>query len=353
MNITILDTGQNQIDIIDTFESLVWVDSAQKNGYFELKMEWNSDVYNSIKKSYYFRIPDSESSMIVEDIQIVTEAEEGNSILVTGRCLKTTLYQRIVWGLKTISGSLQDGLLSIFNENIINPTLSVRKIDDFIFLVSDDPEITALTIEAQYDGEYIYDVVEGMCIQKQLCFDIIHGDNGEMIFMLYKGADRSYDQIINPYVVFSPNFDNLSNSNYLESIKNYKNVAMVVGEGEGDARTNTIIGTASGLERREIFVDASSITSYVDENQTLTASQYLELIKTKGNEVLAENTVTTAFEGETETTNMYVYGVDYFLGDIVQIENEFGCTAKSMITEVMISEDENGKLIVPVFSAVE
>ena len=353
MDITLLDTELTAIEVIDKFDSLVWVDRARKFGDFELKIPWDGAVYSILQKEYYLRIPDSESSMIIEDIQIETDAENGNFILVTGRCLKTTLYRRVVWGLKTINGSLQAGLKSIFNENIINPTLAARKIDNFIFVDSTDPEITELAIEAQYDGDYIYEVVESLCELADLCFDVVHGENGELLFMLYKGADRSYDQVANPYVVFAPNFDNLLSSNYLESVKRYRNVAMVVGEGEGSTRKNTIVGTASGLDRREIFVEASDITSQLDNDQVLPEAQYLELLKTRGNETLSECKKVTAFEGETDANNMFKYGTDYFLGDIVQIENEYGCVARSMITEVMISEDENGKLIVPVFSAVE
>ena len=46
----------------------------------------------------------------------------------------------------------------------------------------------------------------------------------------------------------------------------------------------------------------------------------------------------------------HTYGVDYFLGDIVQIENEYGIQASAQITEIIETENESGYSIIPTFS---
>ena len=75
-----------------------------------------------------------------------------------------------------------------------------------------------------------------------------------------QGADRSYDQFTNPYVIFSPKFENVINTNYLESKKTLKTVTLVAGEGEGaDRRITTVAcasGAGTGLNRRELYTDA-------------------------------------------------------------------------------------------------
>ena len=48
----------------------------------------------------------------------------------------------------------------------------------------------------------------------------------------------SFSQTERPPVIFSPSFDNLIKSKYIESTKTYKNVGLVAGEGEGSARKN-------------------------------------------------------------------------------------------------------------------
>lgn len=45
--------------------------------------------------------------------------------------------------------------------------------------------------------------------------------------------------------------------------------------------------------------------------------------------------------------------IDYNLGDIVEVENEYGLKARVRITEVIESEDENGYTCIPKFENVE
>jgi len=47
---------------------------------------------------------------------------------------------------------------------------------------------------------------------------------------------------------------------------------------------------------------------------------------------------------------MYKYGEDYFLGDTVLIENDYGIKAKATIVEITEVEDETGYKIVPKLS---
>ena len=49
----------------------------------------------------------------------------------------------------------------------------------------------------------------------------------------------------------------------------------------------------------------------------------------------------------------YVLNKDYFLGDIVQVINEYGISATPRIIEIIESEDENGTSVVPTFSTWE
>lgn len=68
-------------------------------------------------------------------------------------------------------------------------------------------------------------------IPKNVGFRIKLSDDNKFVFKLYAGADRSYDQFTNPYVIFSPKFENVINTNYLESKKTLKTVTLVAGEG--------------------------------------------------------------------------------------------------------------------------
>lgn len=352
MDLLVLNKSLDVIAIVDVYESIIWTERYYEYGDFELYTAMTQDILNYIKTDNYIQRVGSDRVMIIEEIKIDTDSETGNHITITGRSLESILDRRVVWSQTTISGNLQNGLKKLINENIISPSKEERKISNFIFKDSTDSQITGLTVEAQYTGDNLYDVISKVCEEKSIGFKVSLNENKQFVFELYAGADRSYEQTNYPYVVFSPNFDNIINSNYLESKENLKNVALVGGEGEGTARKYLAIGNTSGLDRRELFVDARDISSEGEDGQTLTTEQYNELLKQRGNEYLADYTDLVSFEGAVETNIMYKYGVDFFDGDIVQIANEYGHEAKVRILEVVISENEEGNSVYPTFKTI-
>lgn len=352
MDLLVLNKNLDVIAIVDVYESIIWTERYYEYGDFELYTAMTQDLLNYIKTDNYIQRVGSDRVMIIEEIRIDTDSDTGNHITVTGRSLESILDRRVVWSQTTISGNLQNGLKKLINENIISPSKEERKISNFIFKDSTDSQITGLTVEAQYTGDNLYDVISKVCEEKSIGFKVSLNENKQFVFELYAGADRSYEQTNYPYVVFSPNFDNIINSNYLESKENLKNVALVGGEGEGTARKYLAIGNTSGLDRRELFVDARDISSEGEDGQTLTTEQYNELLKQRGNEYLADYTDLVSFEGAVETNIMYKYGVDFFDGDIVQIANEYGHEAKVRILEVVISENEEGNSVYPTFKTI-
>ena len=353
MDILVKDTNFNNVAVIDTYKSLIWTDRYNQCGDFELHLPVRQEFLESLKEDNYLQIKDSEHAMIVQDISVDSDAEEGNSLTITGKSLETILERRIVWGQKIITGNLQDGLETLFNEAIISPTIPERKIDNFIFLKSDDPRITELTIDAEYTGDDLYTIVTNICVEHNIGFKLVLNDDNRFVFSLYSGEDRSYNQTENPYVVFSPKFENIINSNYYTSKANYRNVTLVAGEGdEYRYRQTVVVGSASGLDRREIFTDASSVQQDSEE-ATLSNAEYLSVLETEGSKTLNDHKISSAFEGEVETTQTYKFGKDYFVGDTVQIANEYGHEGTAYISELIISHSETGVSIYPTFTKVE
>jgi len=351
MSLTILDTNFIQTNIIDNFESLLWVDRYAECGDFELFTSVTDEIINALKSDYYLINSSSDHVMIVEDIKIKSDVENGNTIAFSGRSVESILDRRIVWNQTTIDGNLQDGIVRLLNENIINPTDVNRKISNFNYELSTDVSVTSLTLNAQYIGLTLLEVIKGICDSNKIGFKIKVVD-GVFIFSLYAGIDRSYDQTVNPYVEFTPKFDNLLNSNYEESNKALKTVSLVVGEGEATSRLTTIIGDSVELSRREIFTDGSNISRTVD-TIVLTEVEYKELLKQRGVENLLLNSSTELFDGEVDTTQTYKIGEDFFIGDVVQIANEYGMESKSRVTEIIYSKSIEGMDVYPTFVKVK
>lgn len=351
MELLVLNTDFESIAIIDTYESMIWTDRYNSYGDFEIFFAMDERLLTFLKEDNYVWLKDSEHSMIIEEIKINADTEEGNHLIVTGRSLESILERRIIWGQRIFKGNLQNAVQTMLNESVISPSIADRKISNFIFVPSTDPKVTNLTIDNQYTGDDLYTVIKGLCEENNVGFKIVLTDDNKFAFSLYAGADRSYDQTDNPYVVFSPNFENIINSNYFSSKANFRNVTLVAGEGEGASRKTTVVGSGSGLNRRELFTDARDISSDTEEG-TLSDADYAAQLRTRGLKSLADYTVTTAFEGAVEVTRLFKYGEDFFIGDIVQIANEYGNEGAAYISELIISRSDEGFSVYPTFKTL-
>lgn len=356
MEALILDSKYDVVDVVDTFESFIWTDRFLGYGDFELYTPVESKYFPNLKENLYLMLKGSERLMILEDLNIATDFENGDRITVTGRSLESILDRRIIWKQTILSGSFQDAIQKLLNENIISPAQESRKIPNFTFKVSDDPYILGLTIDAQYYGENLYNSIIELCEARKVGFRILPKGAGGFEFELYNGEDRSFSQDENLWVEFSPRFDNLLSSNYLKSSKLKKTAALAAGEGEGaDRKTIEVLddsGGGSGLTRKELFVEAS-ITTATEDGSTISETEYNKQLKEKGKTALAETKVTETFEGEIDTTNQYVYSRDFFIGDIVQIVNEYGKESRVRITEIVQSQDASGTKITPTFISMD
>lgn len=353
MDILVLDENLEVIDIVETFNSFIWTDRYNEYGDFELRISIDDRSVKALRIDRYLQNRDSDHLMIIDTLEIDSDAEDGTYLVVTGKSLESILGRRIVWGLKILEGNLQNGIKSLLNENVISPSNLDRKINNFVFEESTDPLITELSIKAQYTGDNLYDVIHTICENQNLGFKVTLNDSKQFVFKLYSGKDRSYSQSENPYVIFSPKFDNLLSGNYIESKAAWKNVTLVGGEGEGTERRYTAVGNVSGLKRREIFTDARDVSSTTEAGETISSDAYISLLRQRGKEKLSENVNVMSFEGEAEMTQMFRYGVDFFNGDVVQLEDEYGHEVKARITEIVTSESETGFYRYPTFVTIE
>jgi hypothetical protein len=351
MDLLILNENFETIEVIDKYKSLIWTDRFNKCGDFEIYTTASTDTIQTLQKDYYVWQENSEHQMIIGNIKIENDVEVGNYLTITGESLESILKRRIIWEQTSISGKLQDGIYKLLDNAIINPTDANRKISNFIFVESTDESITELTVDAQYTGDNLYDVIVTLCQNASIGFKITLSNENNLEFRLYAGTDRSYNQTTNPYVTFSPNFENIINSNYNESSIEYKNVALVAGEGEGTARKSITVGDtdSSGLNRRELYVDARDLQS-TDSSST---KDYYAKLTQRGNEKLTDYKITKTFEGEIESTQLYQYNKDFFMGDICQMENEYGIESRVRITEFIYSDDSDGTKTYPTLEVIE
>lgn len=353
MDIYVLDTSFEIVGIIDKYTSVIWTTRYFTYGDFELYMGASEGVLSLLQKgNYLVRQQDMSGGeyrnvMIILNREITTDVEDGDNLIVTGRCLKSILNRRIIINQTILNGTVESCIQRLITENIISPTDTARQINNFI--LGPDTLSSSETMKQQITGKNLGEIVSEICAAFGIGYDV-YISNGKFVFYLYEGTDRTTAQSTNPKVIFSSEYDNLISSDYKQSYNNFANAVTVAGEGEGVDRKKVTVGTVSGLDRFEIWVDARNTSSNGGE---ISETDYLAQLTQEGNEALIEHGVTTSFEGQVENTDNCTIGTNYFLGDLVQVENYYGISAATRIIEVIYSEDVNGVDVIPTFSEME
>lgn len=351
MDIYTLDGLNGAVGIVDNFQSVIW--NQQYFGQSDLQLvapatEKNIELLTigtMLVRATDIAVGEIRNVMVIESVKMSHEEDKGFLLIITGKGLKHILSRRIVWSQLTYENETVENIIrDVLVKNLINPPDTDRAIPGFTLAAAKGFEETA---DLQLFSENIGEWLENICTEHNYGWDV-YIKNSKYVFELYKGTDRTYNS--DSPVVFSPRYDNLFSSTYQNSLENYANTALVGGEGEGVDKKSASIGSATGLDRYEGYIDGSSVSS---NNGLIFQEDYAELLKSYGETEIKQFQKTQVFEGEIEPNGMFKLNVDYFLGDVVQIENERGIKATPRITEIIYSEDENGTKIVPTFSEWE
>lgn len=351
--------------VLDTYQSVIWTERYNEFGDFEIYAPVTMAILDGIKIGYYLTSETMDSCMIVESISISSDVENGHYISIKGRSLESILDRRIVWNQTRLRMNLEESIKKLLEDAILIPDDNARRISNFEFRWSDDVYIQSIQIDKQFTGDNLYDAIVSLCQLYDIGFKIMLEEQSIFVFQLYKGQDRSYEQETNPYVVFSPNFENIINSSYSENVVDLKTITLVAGEEKDDIRTTAVVEKPgyinTGLERREMFTDARDISSRDEEAEpdedgnipSISPEEYNALLESRGLEYLYENNSDNSFEGQVDSKHIFVYNRDFFKGDIVQIVGFTGNLIQARIVEVIYSQDETGEDLYPTFQLLE
>lgn len=347
----VLDTQLQPVALLDVYSSFVWADRYVGMSDFELALPFDKALLPVIQEGYYIQQPMSDNTMIIETLAIRTDLDDGPQLLASGRCLKSILDRRIVWGKTISSSNLDYSVRQLLNANILAPLLPERMVPNFVFPASTDSRVLSTIVDDEFFAESLLEAIDRLCDPEMIGSKIVFNDANQFEFSLYSGRDRSYDSLTDSFVVFSPDYENLRNSEYVTSKAGLKNAALIVGEEVDGVNRTATVGNTSGLARREIAVQATDVKSGV-EPPTPPPAAYFAILQRRGEAVLDKTALVEGFSGEVDSTQMFVYGQDFFLGDIVQVENEYGLVGTSRVAEVIFSSDASGNLVTPTFISV-
>ena len=345
---------------IDIFSSLLWTDRYNQIGEFELVRPVMSDFQELVKPNNIFKLAGTKSAMFVEYSTIEMGVENMPRHIIKGRSITSILTRRIIWNQTEVEGTVFECASKLLNENLINPDEihggEKRKIANFKIIDnrSEQPSLNS-KVKMQFTAMTLYDALFKIFELFNIGFKIELNDKSEFEFVMYSGVNRSYSQDILPYVVFSSKYENLISSTWVSDALQMKNYVKIYGAGEGEKRKVAEFGYSDelkDLDRIELPVDARDISDKLDSYDVeIDSITYNDMLMKRGIEKLKEMSLTESFDGQVETSITYHLNEDFWLGDIVQIENEFGVTAPSRIIEIVHSQDDSGIKIYPTFKS--
>ena len=319
--------------VIENQTSLIWTRKYAETGFFELYAPITEDNLKFLKEGNIIWKRGSDDAGVIEDIKL-EESHLKNEITAKGRFLESYMDRRIIKGTFSFKGTTEKAMRAMLSTEPL-PLVELGELNGFTETVD---------FQATYKNLLTYE--QKLAKGSALGFRFRPNFNDrKIIFEVYKGVDRTTAQRVNNRVIFSESYNNLNNTIYRENKQLYKNVAYVGGEGEGAARKIVVVGDATGLERREMFVDARDLQS-----EGLSTAEYEALLRTRGEEALQNNLASSSFECNTGADVNFQYKKNYDLGDIVTVKkNKWGITANKRITEIREIYEYGGMSIEPTF----
>jgi hypothetical protein len=338
MEIRIYDPQLDFKGISENQTSFVWTWRYFESGEFRIYLPLTEDNLALYKIGNLVTYRGANEAGVIEDLTLRNTSTE-RVIVARGRFLTSYMDRRLVRPTLNFSGKVEVAMRKMLSDAVAIPLVQLGTLNGF-----------TETIEFQATYKNLLTMEEKLSKGSNIGFRFRPDFTAKAIyFETYKGVDRSRTQTDRAFVEFSDMFDNLNSVENRQNDQLLKNVGYVGGEGEGSQRVYVTVGNDSltGLERREVFIDAKDISS-----DDLTTAQYRSALTTRGNEKLNEQIFSNSYECTTIPSGNFEYKRDYDLGDIVTIKKaDWGLNTNLRITEIQEVYEHGSATIVPTFGS--
>ena len=348
--------------VCDSFSSLLWDIEYYACGVFEVYIAAspkNIEIFRTGR--IVGRDDDKEHYGLIESVQLETDAEDGDYLIVSGRFLMCLLERRIY---PTFNFTKKVSYAQIVN-NVVQYNAcrtGARKIPGLSIGASSGSCWNQNTkLQISYDNlmKWIYTICEKIGGTANIRLVKTTDEQYEMLLELSECTDRSILQEDNPHIVFSDGYNNLLSFSYSTDSSVQRNYAYILGKSEGEERKHTTYcdgDEPEHLDRYEVYVDAKDMADEEQEDgasKPIPDDEYINLLQEKGKESMVQPLVVSESQIAVQQAQ-FRYGVDYFVGDYVTVEHRrFGLRQnKIQLIGMIESFDQNGRNLTPTFKEV-
>lgn len=350
--IYVRDKSLTRIGLIENAESVIWTSRYFECGDFEIYAKADKQILSLCKSGMFLTHKDSDMVGMIEEYKITTDLDGIDYITISGRCATGLLARRAIRKtLSTESEYVQAGpvIRALIERNIVNDTvyplrnISILKLDENGFEIYGN---SVSTQWGEFKGTVLYKTVTDICKDAgcgiKTVLDESDSENPKLVIKLYEGVDRTKNQSNVTKVIFSPENDNLMESEFVVSWTNYANGALTLANGNDKEQVEYRYHLGAGLSLFEIPVNATDVL--MKDNP-----KYSDTIHSRWRETLANHKLNVAFDGKAGFSELFKFKRDYNLGDLVTMENNYGMSETLRIIEITECLDTNGYVITPIF----
>lgn len=307
----------------DMTTSVQWNTRYYDAGSFEIhlsvsQVQIDDGTLAQYKKAEYVYVEDNGCTGIIQQ----HEYKDGEYVM-KGRTLEALLNDRVIDTQFNMNGKPEDVARAIIDKFIINPTNQIRKMQNiYLGTYRGLGGVISYSHRGKHVGESVGEILFTQELSYRLHYDF---EADKIYFEVFEGVDRTQNQNVNTWAVFSKEFGNIKDGSedYTYS-NNYKNFAYVAGAGEGSARTIiTVNRIKSGEKLKELWVDARDLQQ--------TDSSYTSQLVTRGEQKLSEYQQIESVQFQIQANA----DIAFSIGDICEyVNNDLNIVTASRITEI-------------------
>lgn len=236
MEIQVLNEDLFLEGIITQWNSLIWANRYAEQGDCELYLEANTVNLDLLRIGRFLKLNGvyAETMIcVIRRIEIQTDVENGNYMIVTGEDCKSFLKQRIIMSPSYSNGGTEDFIRAVVSEALINPQQSpgsrvmARDFGGLLFRLGTNHGLTSNTVEVEL-WQNVQKFVENTCKANGWGYKVtlqqLSGIVNILEFEVFKGTDKS------AHIGFTTQYKSLAASDYIEDCTDMGNVVIVEGE---------------------------------------------------------------------------------------------------------------------------
>jgi phosphoribosyl-ATP pyrophosphohydrolase len=261
MKINIYDENLNLVAPIgENYVSCLWAEGYNTVESFTLELVATETYKKKIKTDMYVKRVDRDNVMVIKSIQ-----NQGNKLIVSGKQAVRVLDDVPFVGTIPEGSRIDTALVEAYNK-----TAEYKNVDFVESGLKDK-------YPNQISNKSVLEMALDMCQTQNIGIKAVKSVD-RIAISLYKPD--------NTPIKFSEFIGNAKFDNIVESVENYKNYAIVLGEGEGEERVKVNVNLSNGGKWLRMIVDARDIQREENESD----ESYKKKLTARGVEKLLERT---------------------------------------------------------------